>query len=129
MFSALGAIIGFIFVPSVIDATMRFFYLPMNVNFIIGVGIGSLLSAAKVLVLEKIVDKALSHSDAQKAKIYMHLSYMPRLLFTAGTLFLSVYFFGMFGILGAVVGNLSLTLSAYLIKFLNHKQSKSRRKE
>jgi len=130
IFSALGAIMGFIFVPSVLDASQRFFHLQMNINFIIGVAIGAILSIAKVFLLEKIVDKALAQGDQQKAKIYLHLTYVPRLLFTVTTLFISVYFFGLFGILGALVGNVSLTLSAYLIKLMNYKKStKSKRKE
>jgi len=119
--SVIGAVIGFFAVPSVVDTSNGFFDLPMNINFVIGVAIGALLSAVKVVFVEKAVDKALSQGSAQKATLYMHLTYIPRLLFTVATLAISVYFFGIFGILGAVVGNVSLTISAYLIKFLNRK--------
>ena len=125
IFSALGAAIGFVFVPSTVDVTTfaNVFQLQMNINFVIGLAIGAVLSALKVIILEKTVDKALSHENAVKAKMYMHLTYIPRFLFTVATLAISVVFFGLFGILGALVGNISLTLSAYLIKVISHKKS------
>jgi len=101
VFSALGAVIGAFIVPS------AFVF-----NFLGGVAIGAVVSALKVLLLERAVNKAVE-MDAQKASIYMTAGYLPRYALTGLGIFASWFFLGLFGIIGAVVGAMALTISAY----------------
>ena len=122
--SALGLVIGFFLVPSTTVQTSLFqitsieipiFRFPSNVNYAIGVFLGALMSAIKCLLLERAVNKAIKMESKQKAQIYMNVGYLPRFLITGSALFASVFFLGFFGILGAFVGTMSLTISAYIV--------------
>ena len=122
--SAIGMVAGFFLVPSTTAQTSLFqitsleipvFNMPSNVNYVIGVALGALMAGAKCLLLEKAVNKALKMENKQKATVYMHAGYLPRFLITGIALFASVVFLGFFGILGAFVGTMSLTISAYIV--------------
>ncbi|MCL2575164.1 MAG: hypothetical protein FWE33_01905 [Defluviitaleaceae bacterium] len=133
IFSALGAVIGFFVVPSAVDARnyfqiiqfdIPFFRLPSNISYVIGVVVGAVMAAVKCLLLEVAVNKALKMESKQKASMYMRAGYLPRFLLTGLALFASVIFIGFFGIIGALIGTMSLTLSAYIVGLFERRNRK-----
>ncbi|MCL2752830.1 MAG: hypothetical protein FWE44_01620 [Defluviitaleaceae bacterium] len=133
VFSVLGLVIGFFVVPSTIDTRsyfqiirfdIPFFNLPANISYAIGVAVGAIMAAIKCLLLERAVNKALKMENKQRASLYMRAGYMPRFLLTGLALFASVFFLGFFGIIGAIIGTMSLTLSAYIVGVFERKSSK-----
>ncbi|MCL2397561.1 MAG: ATP synthase subunit I [Defluviitaleaceae bacterium] len=102
--SATGFAIGAFFVPNVL------FYA-------VGIGIGAAISVLKTILLERSVNKVMEAEKKSSARNAMRMGYMSRHLLTALVLFAAVYFLELSGLIGAFVGTLALTLSAYFIKF------------
>lgn len=128
IFSAVGIIVGFFLIPSTTTLTITSvvdlpfdFYVSNRLGFALGVALAAFMSMAKVLLLERSVSKAMKMEDAAKASLYMGVGYLPRMLLTVVVLAASVIFLGLFGIFGALVGTLSLSFSAYIIKFFERR--------
>jgi len=121
--STLGIILGFVFVSSSVDETARSL-LAMNVNFVIGVVIGVVAALGKMLLLEFTISRALYDKTPQKASLYMGIGYLLRFAITGLSLFIAVFFFGTFGIFGALVAAISQSVSAYAIKLFTKKAQK-----
>ncbi|MCL2621242.1 MAG: hypothetical protein FWD97_09955 [Defluviitaleaceae bacterium] len=133
IFSVVGIIVGFFLVPSstamvttsVIDLPFELF-MSNRLGFVLGVVLAALMSAVKVILLEKSVNKAMKMDDATKASLYMGAGYLPRMLLTVVVLAASVIFLGLFGIFGALVGTISLSVSAYMIKFFERRNKSNK---
>jgi hypothetical protein len=133
IFSIPAAIIGFFLVPINPVNVASIFGSPFTppaprISFLLGMGIGVLMSMLKVILTELSLKKALSQ-DVKHAALGIGIGILPRLLLTVAALFASAYFLSLFGIIGAVIAGTSLTVSAYLIKYLQRKKAKSKGKE
>ena len=82
-------------------------------QFSAGLLAGSLLSLAKVILLEKALVKAVDLEDA-RAKNYANFQAMLRYIGTAAVLSFAFFFNEIFGVIGIICGVLSLQIAAYL---------------
>lgn len=81
--------------------------------YLMGLVLGFLLSASKVVLLERMLERSVGLEEKQ-AKNYGSLQSILRYFLTVVILLLVVFFPKVFGLWGAVVGLLSLQLSAFL---------------
>jgi hypothetical protein len=94
-------------------------------NYVIGVAIGAVAAAVKIVLLEKNLDKALE-KQAQAAAALMGAGYVLRFLLTGAALFAAVFFFGLFGIIGSFVGTMSIMAATYNISRLEKKNKSTK---
>ncbi|MCL2236154.1 MAG: hypothetical protein FWB98_06925 [Defluviitaleaceae bacterium] len=136
--SVASALVGLFVVPAQGLATDNVLGLDLNlqlqvhnrISFALGVLLAAIASVVKVLMLERSINKAMD-MEANKAHIYMSVSYLPRMILTGAVLVASAIFFGIFGIFGALAGTLSLTISVYIVRMFENrnKRQNSRGKE
>jgi hypothetical protein len=91
-----------------------------SLSFAAGIGIGCIHSVAKIILLEKSISKTLN-LEKQNATNMERLHYMGRYFLTAAVFAVVILLRQYFGIIGAVVGVLSLQLSAYAASFILNK--------
>ncbi|MCL2855650.1 MAG: hypothetical protein FWE21_08530 [Defluviitaleaceae bacterium] len=133
--SAASALVGLFLVPAQTIRTTNVFGWEMalqlqvhnRISFALGVALAALVSIIKIFMLERTANKAME-MDASKASIYMGASYLPRMVLTGVALVASVIFLGIFGIFGALVGTMSLTVSVYISKMLESRKSNKKTK-
>lgn len=82
--------------------------------YTVGLLTGCLLSAVKVVLLEKVLERSLDLQEEKPAKNYAHLQSLLRYLLTIVVLLSVVAFPRVFGLWGMIVGVLSLQASAYI---------------
>jgi hypothetical protein len=89
----------------------------------IGLVTGTLLSVAKVILMEKTLNRAADMGEFKSARNYGALQITLRNVLTLG-FFLAVFFFReVFGLFGAIIGVLSLQAAAYITGFILRKDS------
>lgn len=118
--TAKGIIKG-IAVLSVVGFAIGVFFVPNIVFYGLGIVIGVVVSVLKVILLERAVDKVIGSEDKKQAQNTMRMGYMSRYLLTGLAMFATVFFMGLSGLMGVFVATLSLTISAYLVKFFGKK--------
>jgi hypothetical protein len=124
VFSALGMVLG-----AVVVLFIEIFPNAEILNYVVGVAIGAVAAAIKVVLLESALDRALARGS-QTAAMFMVGGYLLRFIVTGGALIASVLLFEFFGLIGSFVGTMSLMASAYNINRLERKsKQKSTRKE
>jgi len=85
--------------------------------YTIGLVTGTLLSILKVILLEKSIGNALD-MEGGSAKNYVALQSVLRYLLTIAVLLCVVFFPGVFGLFGVIIGILSLQAAAYVTGYL-----------
>lgn len=83
--------------------------------FMLGLALGSAVSIAKVILVDRAVDKALS-MDRSRAGTYVGAQYLLRMLLTAAALIISAVVPWM-SIWGAAAGVLAFQIGIYLVQF------------
>ena len=91
--------------------------------YAVGLISGTLLSAFRVVLMEKSLNRAVDMGEYDKAKSYGALQVLLRNLITLGFFVLVFFFRQVFGMFGAIIGVLSLQLSGYLTGFILRKDS------
>ena len=84
---------------------------------------GTLLSVVKVVLMEKMLNRAADIAEAKSARNYGALSVTFRNLLTVGVLLLVFFFRDVFGLFGAIIGILSLQLASYITGYILRKDS------
>ena len=84
---------------------------------------GTILSVAKVVLIEKMLNHAADIAEAKSARNYGALSVTFRNLLTVGVLLLVFFFRDVFGLFGAIIGILSLQLASYITGFILRKDT------
>lgn len=84
---------------------------------------GTLLSAVKIVLMEKMLDRAADTADAKGAKSYGALSVTFRNLLTVAVFLLVFFFRDIFGLFGAIIGVLLIQLAAFLTGIILRKDS------
>lgn len=90
--------------------------------YVSGLLVGCLLSAVKVILLEKTLDRS-ADMESGMAKGYASLMAILRYALTIGVLLLVVFFRGVFGLFGIIIGILSLQAAAYVTAFIIRKKN------
>jgi len=106
--TAVVSIVGFIVVAFFVESLLA---------LVAGVVIGFLASIAKIMLLEKAVDKVIGMQEATNAKLTMQAGYFFRYLLTGAALALSGFLLSTSGFIGAVIGLLSMNFSVYFMHF------------
>lgn len=91
-------------------------------QYALGLLMGCLLSAAKVVLLEKSLDRSVD-MEGKTAQGYANLMAVLRYLLTVAVLLLVFFFRDVFGLFGAIVGILSLQVAAYITGHIIKKRS------
>lgn len=86
--------------------------------FLFGVLIGSAVSIAKVVLLERAVDKALS-MEKNRVRAYIGIQYILR-LFLSGVVLILGALVPQINLWGVVAGILAFQLAAYNVKFISN---------
>lgn len=89
--------------------------------YALGLLLGCLLSAIKVVLLEKSLGSAVEREQGA-ARGYAGLMYMLRYLLTAAVLVLAFLYRDILGPVGAIIGVLSLQISAYIAGWIMKKR-------
>ena len=110
------ALLKGVFVICALGAVVGLFFVADSLMYVGGVAIGGLISALKIILLERSVNRVLE-LDAKDAKSIMRKGSMSRYLLTGLALFLSIHFLGTSGFIGAIVGILSMQFSAFVAHF------------
>ncbi|WRS26583.1 ATP synthase subunit I [Oscillospiraceae bacterium MB08-C2-2] len=92
--------------------------------FAMGLLAGTLLSMAKVILLEKSLGRSMDMKKKQ-AQNYAGLQAAMRYLLTILVVVVVVFLPAVFGVFGTIIGILSLQLSAYISEYLIHKKGLS----
>lgn len=86
--------------------------------YFLGLLAGCLLSAVKVVLLERSLGHAVDLPEEKQAKNYGHLHAILRYFLTAAVLLVVILFPKVFGLFGMILGILSLQISAYITGFI-----------
>ena len=99
----------------ILGLVVYFFLYPFEkpLPFAVGLLAGSLLSASKVVLLEKSLTKSLD-MEGKVAKDYTNLQMAARYFLTIAVLVLAVFFRNVIGLLGTVAGIIALQPAAYI---------------
>ncbi|MGI6161247.1 MAG: ATP synthase subunit I [Christensenellales bacterium] len=100
----------------IIIAAGAAFYRSLDVlPFALGAVLGAAVSALKVILLERAIDKALK-METKAADNYIRLQHFLRLLLTGAVLMLAV-FVPFINLWGAAAGIITFQIAVYLLKF------------
>lgn len=106
-----------------IVASVIYYRSPDFLGFMYGVLLGTAASVAKVFLLERAVNKALS-MDQKSAGIYVSGQHILRLLFTASVLLVGALVQPI-SLWGVIAGIFSYQIALYGVKFTSKAQDKS----
>jgi len=87
-------------------------------KYTLGLLLGAGMSAGKALLLERVLDKSLD-MEKKAAENYTRLMFLGRYFLTAILLVIAAVFLSLWG---AVIGLVTLQISAYLVRFLKPKE-------
>jgi len=82
---------------------------------------GSLLSAVKIVLMERMLNRAADSADSASAKNYGALSVVFRNVLTLGVLLIVFFFRDIFGMFGAIIGVLLIQPAAFVTGFIMRK--------
>lgn len=106
-----GLFILFLVVGMTVSALIYPFERPAQ--YALGLLLGCLLSEAKVVLLEKSIDRSID-MEGKTAQGYANLMAVLRYFLTVAVLLTVFFFRNVFGLFGAIAGILSLQVAAYI---------------
>lgn len=112
MCAAIGGLF-LLFLAAGLLVTMLLYPFERPLPYALGLLLGCLLSAAKVILLEKSIGRSVD-MEGKTARGYASLMAALRYLLTIAVLLLVFFFRDVFGLFGAIIGLLSLQAAAYI---------------
>lgn len=103
-------------------ATTLIYQFERPLPYALGLLLGCILSAVKVVLLEKALDRSVD-MEGKTAQGYASLMAALRYMLTIGVFLLVFFFRDVFGLFGAIIGVLSLQISAYITGHIINKRS------
>lgn len=101
---------------------------PAQVQYAIGLLLGAAVSLAKVILLERSINKAMGKGTKNAAAGSMRVGYASRYLMTAAVLLGGLFLMDFHGFVGAFVGALTFTVSAYTARIFMKKEANNKAK-
>jgi len=98
--------------------------IPPQVQYAIGLLLGAAASFAKIVLLERSINKAMGKGSKNAAAGSMRIGYASRYLLTAIVLLGGLFLMDFYGFVGAFVGTLTLTVAAYTAKIFIKRDKK-----
>ncbi|MDL2248246.1 ATP synthase subunit I [Tyzzerella sp. OttesenSCG-928-J15] len=86
---------------------------------ILGILLGSLASAVKIIHLERSIDKSLDKGEKKLASNYYKMQYFVRTFFTLIVFAIGAVFHPRINIISVVIGVFNMNISAYAYKFIH----------
>jgi len=83
--------------------------------FVLGVLLGGLLNALKIIMLDRVVDKSVKMEE-KKASNYAWFQSLLRFVLTGAVLAIAAIFLDYWGIWGAVAGILTMTVATFFVR-------------
>ena len=113
MCSALFGLCAFFMAAGIAATNLLYRFEPPGA-YAAGLLAGTLLSVVKVVLMEKMLERAADTADAKSAKSYGSLSVTFRNLLTIAVFLLVFFFRDIFGLFGAIIGVLLIQLAAFV---------------
>jgi hypothetical protein len=123
MCAAIGGLFLLLLVVG-LTVTLLIFPFERPIPYAMGLLVGCALSAVKVVILESALNKSADMAGGQ-ARGYVGIMAITRYALTVIVMLLAAFFRDIFGLFGAIMGILTMQLSAYIASAILNKREKT----